>query len=75
MTNDQLIAERQRIGSAIKARREALSMTQKEIAERAGLQQQNIHRIELGRYSVGLDIINRVLEALGLKLDIKKVRD
>ena len=64
--------ERERIGKRIADLRISLGMTQAELAERAGLKQQNIGRIELGKYSTGQDILSVVSAALGGRLDIVK---
>lgn len=50
-----------------KLRKEA-GLTQRELAERAGMKQTNIISIELGRYSISFDNINNIARALGKKL-------
>lgn len=71
-TNERLIEERQRIGAAIKKRREELGMTHQDLADATGLKQPNITRIEKGMYSTGLDILTKVFDALGMKLEAVK---
>lgn len=43
-------------------------LTQEELAERAGLQQNNLSRIENGKYNPGLDILQRIADALDMEL-------
>lgn len=61
---------RKRIGERIRDIRTELGMTQRDLAEKTGLQQPHIVRIEAGRYSVGLDTLQLIAEALGCKVDI-----
>lgn len=61
--------ERKRIGQRIAAIRKSASMTQGELAERCGLAQSHIARIEAGRYSVGFDTLQQIAEALGCTVD------
>ena len=61
--------ERLRIGRRIAEIRKEQALTQAQVAERCGLQQAHIARIEAGRYSVGLDTLAQIAEALGRKID------
>lgn len=61
--------ERKRIGQRIADIRKQQGKTQQEIAEATGLQQSHIARIEAGRYSVGLDTLAAIGDALGKDLD------
>ena len=61
--------ERKRIGSRIAELRAAVGMTQTELAERAGIERCHIVRIEQGRYSVGIDILSAIGNALGQRVD------
>lgn len=45
-------------------------MTQTELAERCGLLQSNIARVERGYFSVGFDTLEAMAEGLGKKIDI-----
>ena len=58
------------IGRRIKELREARGLTQAGLAEKAGLLQANLARVESGRYSTGLDILSRIAEALGCRIDL-----
>jgi len=62
-------SERQRIGRRIAELRKEQGMTQTQLAERCGLQQAHIARIETGRYSVGLDTLAQIATALGMQVD------
>ena len=45
-------------------------MTQTDLAERCGLLQSNIARVERGYFSVGFDTLEAMAEGLGRKIDI-----
>lgn len=62
-------SERLRIGQRIAELRKEQNLTQTQLAERCGLQQAHIARIEAGRYSVGLDTLAQIADALGMKID------
>lgn len=64
--------ERERIGKRIAELRKAKGLTQMQLAEKTGFSQSNIGRIETGRYSVGLDVLAKIAEALGAKVEIKE---
>lgn len=61
--------ERQRIGARIAELRKAKGMSQLQLAEAAGLKQPNIARIEAGKYSTTLDVLTKIADALGVKVD------
>ena len=72
--------ERQRIGQRIADLRKAVEwtdgngihrkgMTQTELALITGLTRTHILRIEQGKYSVGLDYLAAIAEALGCEID------
>jgi len=54
--------------SALRARRRARGITQKQLAETTGTAQSTISDIETGAVSVSLDVYLRLLEALGAEL-------
>ena len=64
------IHERERIGLRIKELRSKKGLSQRELAEMTGLNYSNIAKIELGKYSVGLDILVQISNALGCEVDI-----
>jgi transcriptional regulator with XRE-family HTH domain len=63
---------RKRIGEDICNIRKSLKMTQKDMAERAGIRPNHVYRLEKGMYSVGLDVLSKVLDALNCKIKIVK---
>ena len=60
--------ERQRIGQRIADLRKQNGMTQQDLADRVEMQRAHIARIEAGRYSVGLDTLTAIAQALGKRL-------
>ena len=66
---DALEPEFQLVREMIRARREA-GLTQKELAERTGIQQSNISRIENGNGNPSLSTLNKLAQGMGKKLVI-----
>ena len=64
--------ERLRIGRRIAEIRKENGMTQAQLAERCGLQQAHIARIENGKFSVGLDTLAQIADAMGARIEIIK---
>lgn len=58
---------------ALIAARTACNMTQKELAEKTGIRQSNISRIENGTSSPTVDTLARIAAGLGKKLKIEFV--
>ena len=67
-------SERLRIGQRIAELRKERGLTQTQLAERCGLQQAHIARIEAGRYSVGLDTLAQIADAMGMVIDFVKTQ-
>lgn len=61
---------RVRIGAKITKLRTEKGLTQRDLASLTGLSQSNIWKIETGKYSVSIDILSRICEQLGKKIDI-----
>lgn len=61
--------ERRRIGQRIADLRKGRRMTQQMVADAAGLQRCHVARIEMGRYSVGLDTLAAIGDTMGMELD------
>ena len=59
-----------RVAKAIVNRREAQRLSQRELARRAKTTQAVISRIENGNVSVGLQMLQRIADALGTRIDI-----
>lgn len=81
MTEEQKMQERQRIGARIAELRKQAEwtdesgvlckgMTQHQLAERAGIRQSNLSRIECGLYSPTIDMVSTIASAMGCKLEI-----
>ena len=58
------------IKQIIKARAEQ-GITQKELAERIGIRQSNISRLESGNYNPSLDFLKKVASGLGKELYVE----
>lgn len=61
--------ERERIGKRIAEIRKSKRLSQVKLAELTDIAPGNIARIETGRYSTGIDILSKIADALGYKLD------
>lgn len=62
---------RSAIGKRIKSIRLQLDMTQQELATAAGITKANVCRVEEGKYSVGIDVLDKIADALGVSLELK----
>ncbi|HBG41437.1 MAG TPA: transcriptional regulator [Porphyromonadaceae bacterium] len=58
-------------GNIIKERRKALSITQRELAALAGVGINTLTKIERGEANPSLKVVMRILDTLGLEIDIK----
>jgi transcriptional regulator with XRE-family HTH domain len=63
---------RKRIGRQLADIRRAKGMTQQEVADKAGLLRPHIARIEAGSFSVGIDTLAAIAEALGQQIKIEE---
>ena len=63
--------QRERMGQSIRNLRTQRGLTQVQLAHLAGITQSNLARIETGRYSVGLDILNKIANAMGVAVELK----
>lgn len=66
----QSIRSLRQAAAALRARRRAQGMTQKQLAETTGTAQSTISDIETGVVSVSLDVYLRLLEALDADLTV-----
>ncbi|MCB2141029.1 HTH-type transcriptional regulator/antitoxin HipB [Gemmobacter caeni] len=66
----QSIRSLRQAASALRARRRARGMTQKQLAQVTGTAQSTVSDIETGVVSVSLDVYLRLLEALGAELTV-----
>lgn len=58
------------VGNAIKERRAVLNVTQRELAEIAGVGVNTLTKIERGEANPSLKVLERILAALGLEIKI-----
>ena len=61
----------QQIGKIIQERRGYLNLTQKDVAEMAGITFKSISEIELGLRNPSLNTLNSILDVLGLELKVQ----
>jgi len=59
------------IGKIIQERRDYLNLTQKDVAEMAGITFKSISEIELGIRNPSINTLNKVLDVLGLELSLQ----
>lgn len=64
------MVERQRIGVRIRELRQKQNIDARTLAIKAGIDASNLSRIEQGRYSVGLDILAKIANALNARVEI-----
>lgn len=62
---------RSAIGKRLKSLRLQRDMTQQELATAAGITKANVCRVEEGKYSVGIDVLDKIADALGVSLELK----
>ncbi|WP_415856159.1 type II toxin-antitoxin system Y4mF family antitoxin, partial [Sinomonas sp. G460-2] len=58
------------LAARVRDRRRALSLTQQDLADLAGVSERFVRFVEQGKASVRLDALAAVLEALGLELAV-----
>lgn len=63
--------QRLKFGKKITQKRTTANMTQKQLADAAGVKEVTIRNIERGAFNVPFDILNRIAVVLGGELDIK----
>lgn len=61
-----------RIGLQLNELREKQGLTYRQLAELTGLSFSNISKIEKGKYSVGLDVLQKIADALDADVTIMK---
>ena len=60
-----------RIGETVRAERRRQGLDQATLAMVADVAVRSVHRVEHGEATVRLDILVRILQALGLELDVR----
>lgn len=73
MNNQQIDANRLRIGQLIAHLRQQKGFTQQELAEQTGMFQTNISRIEKGKYNVSIDLLSSILYALDHQIEFSEI--
>ncbi len=62
------------IGNIIKERRNLLSVTQRELAELAGVAINTLTKIERGEANPSMKVLNQILDTLGLEIVVRVKR-
>lgn len=62
--------DRERIGLKISQLRQEQGLSQRDLGKLSGVTQKSIYKVEKGLFSVGLDVLCRITEALGYKVDL-----
>lgn len=70
MIEEEKNLNRLRIGQSIATIRKEKGLTQEQLSQMTGLDRANIGKIENGRYNVSIDILGKICEALGCRIDI-----
>ncbi|MFL5818367.1 MAG: helix-turn-helix domain-containing protein [Conexibacter sp.] len=60
----------QRLGARVRGERRRQGMDQRTLALVANVAVRSVHRVEHGEPTVRLDVVLRVLSALGMRLDV-----
>lgn len=70
------LSHREEVGRELAKLRKERGLTQEQLSELTGLDRTNIAKIENGKYNVSIDILSRVTDALGCKIDfVEKTAD
>lgn len=67
--------QQEQLGKTIAAMRQAQNLTQADLAERTGIIQGDISKIENGKANPTLDTLKRIAKGLGMHLDIRFVEN
>ena len=70
MTDEKRQQYRTYIGKRIAEERSRLGLSQRDLAGLSGYDPATIAKIELGRWSAGIDIISKIADSMGLKVDL-----
>lgn len=63
---------RERIGERLAELRRSKGYSMRQLAEMSGVNFANIYKIENGKYNVSIDILGKICDALGCRIDIVK---
>lgn len=64
--------DRERIGLRLMQLRQEKGLSQRDLSKIAGVTQKTIYKVEKGLFSVGLDVLCRITDALACDVDIKE---
>ena len=64
------MTDRERIGKRIAELRKERGLSTYQLADRCGLTHVHVWRVETGKYSTGIDVISKIANALGCKVDL-----
>jgi len=59
---------RQSIGSSLRESRNRNGLTQEELAAKMNISRSTIAKVEAGKWSIGIDLLSRFCDALGLEV-------
>ena len=65
------MTHREKIGQQVAALRNKRSLTTRQLADMCGINFSNIGKIERGAYNVSIDILGKICDALGAKINIE----
>ena len=68
------IRKRTKLASFFIRLRNQLGLTQKEVAEKCGVKQPMIARLEKGNVNIGINTLNKILFPLGYEVTITKIK-
>jgi len=71
MTPNSYMAE---VGQRTRMRRRSLSIDQQTLADLAGVSRKSVSEIERGKATIQMDVLIRVLNVLGLTLEVRDDR-
>jgi len=71
MTPNSYMAE---VGQRTRMRRRSLSIDQQTLADLAGVSRKSVSEIERGKATIQMDVLIRVLNVLGLTLEVRNDR-
>ena len=70
----QIMVAKLEVGNLLISQREDRGLTQKQLADKLGVKQQLISKIESGSNNITLDTLIRVLTVLGVALKVEKIK-
>jgi len=72
ISDEYLLSHRKEICDQLRQRREALGMSQDELAEKVGTTRSTVSKIENGEWNFGFAFLTAFLGALDLEIEIKE---